>query len=411
MNEILRVISDLGERFAKTEVNRLEFIEDNAGSKIELSKLITRHSVPQTIAAKICGLSLNNFKEKVAEAVEKGVIPAADMQGNRYLYTLNHLHALLTYFNAPKWSDEGRECIVANVGNQKGGTGKTSTLVNLAVKLATDLKRRLRILIIDVDPQGSIRDLSVSNSSNDSSCMMTAVDLMLGDTPFSTDLYNVARSLFGTHAETVKASLLETHIPNLQVLPAFPEDERFTELAFMSGDLNGYLKKLDQNVIAHLKDDYDLILIDSGPHNNPLVWSALEACNAILVPVSPRKLDWSSTRTYVERLTERLSRLPSKGENLNLFKIAIVNYDDEQDRDTEMLYQIKEETGRASLTALIKRSSAFEAAARQYCTVMDLTKNDVNCPARQIDKATQSLKDVATELVIAFKESFPSGVR
>jgi cellulose biosynthesis protein BcsQ len=411
MNEVLSTINNLGEKFKLCEVNRQEFMEDNAGNKMEYNKLITQHSVPQTVAAKICGLSLNNFKEKVSEAVEKGVIPPADMLGNRYLYTLNHLHALLDYFGASKWGDDQRECIVLNVGNQKGGTGKTSTLVNLSIKLALDLRRRLRVLMIDLDPQGSIRDVTVSSNEADTSYMMTAVDLMLSDTPHCNELYKNALSIFGSHSEVVKASVLQTHIPNVDVLPAFPEDERFSEFAFTSGDLNGYLKKLNDNVLAHLVDDYDICLIDSGPHNNPLVWSALEACNGLLVPVSPRKLDWSSTRTYVERLSEKLSQLPSKGEKLKFFKIGIVNYDDEQDRDTEMLYQIKEETGRSSLTALIKRSSAFEAAARQYCSVMDLNKNDTTCPARQIDKATQSLKDISTELMLTFQESFPKGVR
>jgi chromosome partitioning protein len=409
-NTVLESIAALAARLDDAEVKRAEFLEDKANDKIEISKLHAHHSVPQTQAAKICGMSLNNFKDKVNEAISKGIIPAPTLAGNKYLYTLNHLHALLEYFGAPKWRDDGRECIVCNFPNAKGGTGKTTTVANLAVKIALELRKRAKVLIIDLDPQGSIRDLSMSGNV-DTSLMLSAVDLMLSDTEHCSDLYKQALELFDDHSEVVKSSVLSTHICNLDVLPAFPEDERFTQHAFLSNDLNSYLKKLNDNVIAHIKDDYDFIYIDSGPHNNPLVWAALDACNAIFIPVSPRKLDWNSTKSYIKRLDQTLSILPSKGSNLKLFKIGVVNYDDEQDRDLGMLHEIKDDAGRNLLISMVKRSSAFEASARQYCTVMDLNKVDSGCPPRQIDKATQSLKDVSTELYQLFHDSFPKGVR
>lgn len=405
MNSILNTILSLSPKIAASEISRIEAVLENIKTPEELNKLILNHSLFQSDAARACGISLNTFKERVAEALKQGIIPDVLFESNKYRYTLSHVHALMDWMNCPKWEDKGKGCIVLNVQNQKGGSGKSTTVITLATGIALRLNERRRVLVIDLDPQGTQRVVATPGLSAESG-LLSAVDIMVGkDEPESA--YSQYIDAGYTEADILNAAILKTHIPNFDILPAFPADERFSSQAWFEFARTGELRHVEllkKSIIDPLRDKYDIILIDTGPHVNPLTWAALEACNAMLVPVSTRKLDWVSTGQFIQNLPEQLQRLPSKGDNIKYFKVVAVCYDEEQGRDLDMLNQMKDVLGRDMLNSNIKRSAAFEAATRNYRTIFDLRKIDGLCPDRQLDKATASSNDLIRELLLSLNE-------
>lgn len=405
MSEALQSIIKLGPQILDNEVSRVEAVLESIKTTDDMNKLILNQSLFQSDAARACGLSLNTFKERVAEALELGVIPEVLFESNKYRYTLSHIHSLMDWMRCESWKDKNKGCVVLNVQNQKGGSGKSTTVISIATGIALRLNERRRVLVIDLDPQGTLRVVAAPNLTA-SPGILSAVDIMLGADEPESDYAKLLEAGY-TEEQILHSSILTTHVPNLDIMPAFPTDERFSSNAWFeyakTGDLR-HLKLFAEKIIEPLKEHYDFIAVDTGPHTNPLTWAALEASNAMLIPVSPRKLDWASTGQFIRNLPDQFSFLPSKGENLKFFKVLAVNYDEEQGRDLDMLNQMKDVLGRDMLNSNIKRSTAFEAASRNYRTVFDLRKSDGLCPDRQLDKAISSLNDVIRELLLSLNE-------
>ncbi|AYV25028.1 ParA family protein [Vibrio mediterranei] len=408
--ELAKRIEKRAEGLSKNEISRREAIIDQTYIEIddkEISNLLLTHCVSKQNIASLCGVSLNTYITYEEKAIEEGVMQPAIKYKGKWQYTPSHVHAMMDYLGKNRWSDKYQTSVI-NVQNQKGGTGKSTATISLATELALDFNSRPRVCVIDLDPQGSLRVFVDPDQIEEATLdMLTTVELMLGEYAPS-GLYNEYVEQGYSHKQIVDMSLLGTHLPNLFILPAIPSDEVFSSIAWQSGLANGdlgYLKLLKERVIEPLKADFDLIFIDTGPHVNPLSWNALYAANVLLVPVTPHKLDWQSTLQFYESLPNQLRNLPNDSEGIVFEKFLITNRDTENNRDDEIVDLIKDEMGSLVLNNQILKSSAFEAAARNYRTICDIRKSDKLCPDTQLDKAQTSISAVANELKNLLKDN------
>jgi len=137
--------------------------------------------------------------------------------------------------------------------NQKGGVAKTTTTLNLGVAFA---EKGLRVLLVDLDPQGN---LTMSQVMNPDSIERSMFDVLVHRVPITEVIHHTEVDLAVSSIDLAGAEL---------ALSSMIGRERALEKA-----------------LAPVKDDYNYILIDTPPSLGLLTINALVASEGVIVPV------------------------------------------------------------------------------------------------------------------------------
>jgi chromosome partitioning protein len=139
---------------------------------------------------------------------------------------------------------------VISIFNQKGGVGKTTTVVNLSAALA---RKNKKVLIVDLDPQANTTSAVFEDRE---------------------------KNIYDLLADN-QVVFYPTRIKNIDIIPSSNELAGI-EIELANRDDWQYLLK---NILDEIKDNYDYILLDAPPSLGVLSIIALTSSDSILIPV------------------------------------------------------------------------------------------------------------------------------
>ncbi|MDR5652660.1 ParA family protein [Ruixingdingia sedimenti] len=148
---------------------------------------------------------------------------------------------------------------VIAIANQKGGVGKTTTAINFSAALA---ERGLRVLLVDLDPQGNA---STGFGVPQSERGMTTYDLLIED----------------AEPESV---IRPTNAENIWIAPA-TTDLSSADLDLVANEKRSFLLRDALSPAALSRYRFDLILIDCPPSLSLLTINAMVAADSVLIPL------------------------------------------------------------------------------------------------------------------------------
>jgi chromosome partitioning protein len=234
--------------------------------------------------------------------------------------------------------------------NQKGGTGKTTTAVNLGASLAY---RGYRTLIVDLDPQGH-----------------TTIGVGLDPDTITGSMADVVT----VPKKSITDVVVPTYILGLEVAPAHIHLAQAAEQV--------YTRVFRESILAQaLKGvDYDFVLVDCPPSLGVLTTNSLYACDFIIIPCQ-------ISRYSLDGLADLLNTIETvKGLSLedlyqgDLYRILLTMFDKRNKVTNEYILEQLEPYRDKTFNTIIMKNEALNQAQIAQKAIFDY---DPRCSGSQ----------------------------
>ena len=235
---------------------------------------------------------------------------------------------------------------VISIAIQKGGSGKTTTAINLAAAL---IRQGKKVLLVDADPQSNLsQSLGVVEETEN-------------------NLYTEIRKEIAGQSSDLQQVIIKTR----SGLPLIPSsiDLAGTELELVS--VYGR-EKIFAGMLENIAPQYDYVFIDCPPAIGMLTVNALAASDFVLMPLQAEFLPLKGLRSFVHHLHMVRNKL---NHGLEILGIVLTRFDPHKIMNREVYQTLKQEFGEKVFYTRIRSNMQLARAQEAGLDIFSFDRN------------------------------------
>lgn len=223
-----------------------------------------------------------------------------------------------------------RNSKVVAVINQKGGVGKSTTVINLSACLGEGKKK---VLVIDFDPQG--------NSTSGYGVEKEELEH---------DIYDVI-----LHEQPIEETIVPTCEPNVFIVPATIQLAT-AEIELVSAMARESVLK---EAVEKVKDEFDYIFIDCPPSLGLLTINALVAADSLIIPIQCEYYALEGVAKLLESMQMVKRRM---NPDLEIFGVVMTMFDSRTTLSKQVVDEVQRYFGKKMFKTIIPRNVKLSEA-------------------------------------------------
>lgn len=223
-----------------------------------------------------------------------------------------------------------RDSKVIAVINQKGGVGKSTSVVNLSACLGENKKK---VLVVDFDPQGN-----------------TTSGYGIDKEELEHDVYDVI-----LHDYPIEETIRETCVQNVFIVPATIQLAT-AEIELVSAMARESVLK---EALNGIKDEFDYVFIDCPPSLGLLTINALVAAGSLLIPIQCEYYALEGVAKLLESMQMVKRRM---NPDLEIFGVVMTMYDSRTTLSKQVVDEVQSYFGKKMFKTIIPRNVKLSEA-------------------------------------------------